>query len=300
MASTRAPFASLAAFIAVASAHAGETGKPASLETVRQDLQALQATGATSATRPAAALDASVTMPALNLALPDGAAASSADKKRAEEQTNWLATGIAKMETEDRARRELASGRTDAASLKRDGSASASSGQPQDAGTAKANPFDAYMAQWLSPRDQAILNPRSERGSARDASTARDDTAANRGWDSQGLRDGQLSADSVARSGNLVTGVSPQNPYLADSALAASYNLPAKFVQDNSEPAGFAQEKANSAPVFSLPTAGDLKTAAARVKVQEALAAPVVPIAPVRATGRVIDDRKYFPQLRRF
>ncbi|MGC4071574.1 MAG: hypothetical protein QM760_03515 [Nibricoccus sp.] len=287
MAGTRAPFASLAALAAVASAQAEQTGTAAA-ETAKKDLQSLPAVQ-----RPAEATSGkslfSGSAAGLSLGISDGNAAPAKNKEdgSAGKSANWLLDGVNQLEAEAKAQRDASDDKK-----RVDNSQESSTGERQNA-TATANPFAAYMTQWLSPGDQALLNAGSRNASS--SSTAPWETPR-----SDFKREIAPATQAAVTTNPLqmeLPGISSfsasqqsRNPYLADpfqveGGLGASV-------------AGSAngRDAAGSLPPILTPAQAVLPPAApVSAPVEQAKAAPVAP-----PTERLIDDRKYFPQLRRF
>jgi hypothetical protein len=290
MAGTRAPFASLAALAAVASASAQtQSGETSATESARRDLQSLPAVQrpVDAATR-SSPFSGSSAVPALSLPAPSGATpAKNRDEANAPRSTNWLLDGVNQLEAETESARKQAdelAKREDV--LQRTGT----NGRTES--TATTNPFSEYLTQWLSPGDQALLaagsrntsssstapweTPRSEFG--RDTTQPTTSTTAN---------PLQLELPGL---GNFADSRRNQNPYLADPFQAEEFA---------SVPVGgpaTGRETSGTLPSILTPSQGSLPPAAPVIApIEQARPAPAA--AP---TDRLIDDRKYFPQLRRF
>ncbi len=287
MAGTRAPFASLAALAAVASAQGEQSG---AAESAKKDLQSL-----TTVQRPAEAsggkslFSGSSAVTGLSVATPvaPGGAPKNQDGAMEARSANWLLDGVNRLEAEAKAEREAAAGgvggeKSQQAATREGLSASA---------PATTNPFTEYLTQWLSPADQALLKASGRSGSQ--TSTAP--------WEmprSDFARETAMPAQAVANPlqmelpgfSDVLTNRTAQNPYLAE-ALQAENTILASKTGAPDELGG-----AGSLPAILTPAQNTLPLVAPPpAPIEQAKASPSA--AP---TERLIDDRKYFPQLRRF
>ena len=158
---------------------------------------------------------------------------------------------------------------------------------PDLASETQRNPLDAYLQTWLSPRDRRILMPGF--GEPRSALESLAEVDPNDSWRPRSQIDASpLVAD--ARSG--VTVGQPGNPYLETV---------------ESTPLGFSVDPISAAPRRSpvvetlstptLPQAGGERGSPSQLPQLTPLqpdSSTSVPTAPL------VDDQRYFPQLRRF
>jgi hypothetical protein len=288
MAGTRAPFASLAALAAVASAHAEQKGASAT-ETAKKDLQSLP-----TIQRPAETLSSSAlfpgtsSIPGLSVGSPNGAVPSEKERNEAAlgKSKNWLLDGVNQIEAEANAQREAAGGVQSG-----DRSQTTRSGErPLTAGT--TNPFAEYLTQWISPGDQALLStgPRNAISSpVAPWEIARSDFSREASLDPRMQPTSNPFQMELPGLSSLPGGKMVQNPYLADPFQAeATLGAPSGRA-DAREPAG-------ALPSILTPSQGPRPTVVPMpAPIEQARPAPTTP-----PTERLIDDRKYFPQLRRF
>jgi len=275
--STRVPFASLAALAAAASAHSAENNASA-VESAKRDLRALPAAESQveSAGTPSF-FSGSSALPSLSL--PNSATSASpkkTDEVKKAPSGGWLLDGVRGLETESRER--------EAAEMKRaaDPASLRAAGAPAD-----ANPLGSYLNQWLLPRDQGLnLAGVNSHGLATSESTA-----AERAREQEALSSTvspfQTDLPGLAELAGNKRGT---NPYLNDPLQASPERSPfTAAVGDR----GIANTPAASslAPQLTLPFAAPAPMA----PIPEAKAAPSAP-----PTAPIVDDRKYFPQLRRF
>lgn len=288
MAGTRAPFASLAALAAVASAQGEQAGTAA--ESAKKDLQLLP-----TVQRPAEAssgkslFSGSSAVTGLSVATPaaPGAVERNQDGAMPARSANWLLDGVNQLEAEAKAQREAASGGMTAGK-----SEQASRSDGGGASTpVTANPFTEYLTQWLSPADQALLKASGKSGSQ--TSTApwempRSDFARETSAPAQAATN-PLQMELPGFS-EFPASRTAQNPYLAEALQAESTILASKAGASDGR-GGAGSLPSILTPSQNVPPA----VAPVQASVEQAKAAPSA--AP---TDRLIDDRKYFPQLRRF
>ena len=144
----------------------------------------------------------------------------------------------------------------------------------------RPNPLNGYLQTWLSPRDRELLVPGGDRGVDGRTSLA---GSAEPVWRPRSSIDASgLTAD--ARRGHKLAPAS--NPYL-DTAPASI--APAELIPPRRQP-----NTLGSMPAVVLPpsaTQGSSLPELGSPSVTEPVAPPTAPL---------IDERRYFPQLRRF
>jgi hypothetical protein len=281
MAGTRAPFASLAALAAVASAHAQEQPQPSAVETAKRDLQSLPTTQRTiEGTQSKSLFSNGPAIPSLSVGTPGSGTPSpqTKDVTVPAKTGGWLVDGVNQLEAD--------------AQSQADSRASAGAGdegrmQGGNGTAATTNPFAGYLTQWLTPGDQALLNVDRARHSS--SSTAPWETPRTEfapALDTRAL--GGPSSQMELPGLDLFTQNQPTaNPYLTG-------DMPAEVARAPLDTPIPSREASNTlAPMETGQSANPLSPVAPRV--EQAQAAPSAP-----PTSRLVDDRKYFPQLRRF
>ena len=277
---TRIPFASLAALAAVASAHSAETSASA-VESAKRDLQELPVAEqpVDAAGRPSL-FSGSTAIPGLSLTSP-APGASSPKKTDATDKApsgGWLLDGVRGLEAEAK-QRELQAG-------KRATEAAASGNAANAGGPAKANPLGDYLTQWLAPRDQALLLEGPSANGLASSEGVEFDRAREREALTTTASPFQTELPGLVDLGVNKRGV---NPYLVDPLQPAATSSPFTAAVGDRGLAD-ARPTAALAPQLTLPFA-------APPAEPVAVAKPAPSPAP---TSRIVDDRKYFPQLRRF
>ncbi len=285
MAGTRAPFASLAALAAVASAQ-GEQPGTAAAESAKKDLQSLPTVQRPLEATPNKSLfSGTSSVTGLSLGTPSApiADAKKRDNPAAGKPANWLLDGMNQLEAEAKSQRDASE-----AKIKNDNLQTSATGERMTAAT--TNPFTEYLTQWLSPRDQALLS------------------AANRSSTSSSTAPWEIPRSDFRREATATPASVTTNPLQME--LPGIANLPANRTAQNpylAEP--FQAEFAGAAPLVG--TAGERETSGALSSLSTPAPSVLPPVAPAPIeqakpaavappTERLIDDRKYFPQLRRF
>lgn len=277
MGSTRVPFASLAALAAAASAYPAESDASA-VESAKRDLRALPAaeSQAEGAGKPSL-FSGSSALPGLSL--PNSATSPSptkTDEAKKPPSGGWLLDGVRGLEAESRER--------EAAERKR----AAEPASLRAAGvTADVNPLGSYLDQWLLPRDQGLnLAGANAPGGATSESNAAE-RAREKDALSSTVSPFQTDLPGLAELAGNKRGT---NPYLNDPLQASPERSPFTAAAGDR---GIANTPAASslAPQLTLPFAPP-------AHISPTPEAKVAPSAP--PTVPIVDDRKYFPQLRRF
>jgi hypothetical protein len=283
MAGTRAPFATLVALAAVASVHGEQTQSDAA-EAAKRDLQALPVAQRPSETISGKSLfSGASSVTGLSIGTPNTPAGSAKNRDDAApgRSANWLLDGVNQLETETKSQRSAEEGGKSSEGRQ-------ASTKEDRALAAAANPFAGYLEQWLSTGDPALLKDANRNVST--LSTAPWETPRN-----EFPRDTAASAPASANPFQMElpgvaadsSGRPTQNPYLAEPS--------SEFRTVTSMASGGAdRDAAGVPPPILTPSQSPLPpipTAAA----EQARPAPMAP-----PTERLIDDRKYFPQLRRF
>jgi len=151
------------------------------------------------------------------------------------------------------------------------------------------DPLAQYLGQWLAPRDQELLKSDARKTTDQKGNGPLDLTAQN--TQRSGLDAWPTSADAKPVAINEPA----KNPYLQDEAalppvpLNSYAPVSVMSLQQNDR-----SRVPSALPLAAVPTGPDKTASSAR---------PVAkPLEPVSAlpTAPIIDDRKYFPQLRRF
>ena len=287
MAGTRAPFTSLAALAVAASAHAQTpSGETQRADAGGRDLRALptvQKPAATPRTEASSLFSEAAAAAEISIGQP---AVPSSPVKPSDEfspsSRNWLLDGVNRLESEEKARIQKAGGEM------RGASADGREATDRDR-AATVNPFSEYLTQWLSPADRALLGGAGENGANSSiapweprgnsfVSPSDRDAAFTPVSEQQALADFVGAGRNEARS----------NPYLdtGDPALAPA-------------PAALPESGRDAKSMEVLPSiltpSQNLRPPVSTAPVEQARPAPAA--AP---TEPLIDDRKYFPQLRRF
>lgn len=148
--------------------------------------------------------------------------------------------------------------------------------------TSTPDPLLQYLGQWLTPRDQELLRP--------DVRKTLDQTG--------GIK-GPLDSSSVPTAASEPSGLRVlQTDFLPVSTLEPAKNPylpePAPLVQ---QPSPFASATSSKSLPGGVPPGQKLRPAAPGTLKPARSAEAVEPLPP---TAPTVDDRKYFPQLRRF
>jgi hypothetical protein len=291
MAGTRAPFATLAALAAATSAHGGPNELEA-IEAAKKNLRGLTTPGEVSRQTTRNPLRGDSTLPGLSVPMPTPAPVpdktanplENASPNPAAKPGDWLLSGLAQIEAEAREKNaddEKISKRR-AALFDAATSFAPSANSP----SGSVNPLTGYLSQWLSPRDSALFGEsanaqseaplgdraRIEIGGAAPRDASRDAGAVDPfavSFDSQGQR--------------------AANPYLENPLQSAVVPSTAAVLAERTSRPG-----ETALPSILTPDQ-PLLPQVVPAPVEQAKATP-----PAPTTDPLIDDRKYFPQLRRF
>jgi|GEM_PF-1745792 len=288
MAGTRAPFASLLALAAVASVQAEPAEKSATDASKQDALSIPTLRRPVEGTEKTTLFPGSSALPELSIAPanPGRPSPKTGDETAGVKSAGWLVDGVNKLEAEAAKQRDEADyARQNDRFLSSSSSDSARRDEP-----ATINPFAEYMTSWLSPGDQALLNNPNGSRTAASSSTApwepsRIDFGAGIGTSGSGV-----NAKPLELAGAMDFGARKEtaNPYLEDPSAAES---PAIAAAGSGPQAG---EAPSALPSILIPSQTVLPPAASP-EIERAQPAPAAP-----PTEPLIDDRKYFPQLRRF
>lgn len=259
------------------SAFAGEDTKPASdpLETARRDIESLSSVNQNGVTK-GQLPEASVPIPTFSQST-SGVKPAEADS-RATVSQGWLLDALRNMDAQGQQK-----GFRDATK-----SPSNEPKNPRQGDEAAANPLHSYLDQWLSPQDKKLLLGTMKGSSAVDrnqqprAETFRGDRS-----------DSEFSLTSMDKPRERSVGLAPkrENPYLlfGDEDQRSSFSTPVTPAP------GLQRPTSNSTlPVMkegSYPLIHDAAPALDNRKSEDLLPVPTAPL---------IDERRYFPQLRRF
>jgi hypothetical protein len=311
MSGTRAPFVSLAALTAASLAPAlGQTASP--FDATKRDLRSLPAAEKNALSNDKSAIDKSA-LPTLTLTpAPAPARAAGNDAKTDAEiarSTNWLLDGVAKLETdadaarlkrekdlERLARSEREDVGNNSAARSPHNASLAASASASVADAKAANPLGSFLTQWLSPRDAALLG-HSDLGQPNQLSREQrldDELRNSRPFSPVGAY--QPHPDLAPGTDALQAGQT-RNPYLQPDEPRMAADPFRSFLADRPGTPAAESRSGALAPISAngSSAAGQSAFQISPASVPEAQAAPAS-----SPTTRVVDDRKYFPQLRRF
>ncbi len=287
MAGTRAPFASLAALAVVASAQGEQAGTAA--ESAKKDLQSLPTVQRpVEATTGKSLFSGGAAVPGLTIGTTPAPGASQGRESAAPGKTaNWLLDGVNQLEAEAKAQREA----NEAAVNGKQAQESPTGNRFAASTSATTNPFTEYLTQWLSPADQALVQSAGRSGGQ--TSTApwempRSDFSRETAPTKQAAANPlQMELPGIS---DFPSSRTTQNPYLAEALQTENAIIAAKAgVPDGrggaALPSILTPSQTMSPPVAPAPAPIE------QARASSSVAAP---------TERLIDDRKYFPQLRRF
>jgi hypothetical protein len=256
-----------------------ETPAPATdpLDAARRDLRALPATGRSQEVLGKSSGFGSASLPALTI--PNSSdVPQSKPEPNAPASATWLQDALKQTEVDRNQRRPLGD-----PSRERD---EANHGyKPAKA----ANPLDQYLAQWLAPRDLEMFQPEARKAVDQKSKSPLELAATTQPLEMQGAPTGQTDF--------MTAPVLPltKNPYLPEPELQPVGGTPVVL---NSTAMHASDERsrvqATLSPVSSPPSLRE--TTPSSLKPATSLP-EVVPVSP---TAPLVDDRKYFPQLRRF
>jgi hypothetical protein len=274
----------LTAASAVVGVSAAEEVKPSGVEAAKRDLQALPKTQQpVEALQRRSLFSGSNALPGLSLAspAPSGAPVSPGDKTAHAKTGEWLLDGVNQLEADS----ELArNSRRDQAP--RDTLAEAD-GQARTLTT--INPLTDYLTRWMRPDDHRLLT----------AEPGKTPSSAFPEW--SGTR---------SEAGMGAGGLSPLTPNLALTAAVPGLDFPGRgqttvnpYLNESVSvdaprylPETSSAKTAPATPLPALDLAVTAVTSSSPApRVEQTTATPVAP-----PTSRLVDDRKYFPQLRRF
>ena len=252
----------------------GETSAQApssTLDTARKDLKTLPATARSQELLGKNSGLGSAALPALTLP-GNGDAPPSKPEPNAPPSPTWLQDALNQTDAERGQRRggpDLLPTRDKANGLRP---------------TSTPDPFSQYLGQWLTPRDQELLRPDSRKatdpvgagGLKTPMDSASTSTAASESSGLRGLQTDFLPVSTLEPA---------KNPYLPE---------PAPLVQQSSP---FAPAASSKSLPGGVPPGQKLRPAAPGTLKPARSAEAVEPLPP---TAPTVDDRKYFPQLRRF
>ncbi len=253
-----------------------ETSQTQTIEAARRELEKRPPASSEAVPAPADGWPR-VEVPTISIDTPTGSTRprnshSQETETDAEKSEGWLVDGVRQLSEEERRAKQNESPRA--------------SDDERESGDARedAHPFGEYMARWLTPGDRALL-------SGLGGPSTNDAGFARAPQDSSGrFRSPETPAyERVPDSGSFSSGTYPPtpvgNPYLDDMPGTA---IPVPVMNSGLGTAGASSLPAASAPANVRPAASTMAPTTER---SEELPSP---------TERLIDDRKYFPQLRRF
>lgn len=265
----------------------------ATFDEVKRDLRALPSSqgkiGAEIKTSSAKADFSKVLSPIVSAAPVSGESTSDAATTAAR-SSNWLLDGLANLENEALAKKKLSE-----SAYASDGDSSSppdlnASLKRENLTSSKAsvsNPLSPYLVQWLTPRDLALLQQKDS-GSQRSASFANDRfqrtnphayesrlTSAAAAIPPSGIPPLGASLENFRSSGDLDE----------KQQVSVLHQSPSTLSPQQTPTKGFAAPGiVPGAPTAMVPST-QIHTA---------------PVEAAPPTSRIVDDRKYFPQLRRF
>lgn len=257
--------------------NATNTSAENSLETARRDLRALPATERSPELLGKSSGFGAAGLPTLDIP-GEGNKPSSQPLPNATPSPTWLLDAMQQTELEQNQRR-TATPRDPTATRE-----SSSGYKP----AAAPDPFGKYLEQWLSPRDLELLRPESRKNDAQ-KSTFGGETQTRSRLGTFGTATAPLVTDPVPI---LPTA---QNPYLVESNSPSPAPLPGPFAPETT-PALQKNERNRTPSVLPASAVTSSPKPAAPLKP----AAKSVDASPKAPTAPIVDDRKYFPQLRRF
>lgn len=273
-------FSVATALVLCLSAHgqtATSTSSANSLDAARRDLRALPATERSQELLGKSSGLGSAGLPSLNLP-------SESTKPQAQPAPNvpasptWLLDAMQQTELEQNQRRTSHS--HESTSVRE----SANGYRP----AAAPDPFGKYLEQWLSPRDLEMLHPESRKNDEQKQNFS--------GAEQTRSRSGAFSS-STSQLGSDPVPIMPitQNPYLVEPTIPSEVPSTNPFAPVSlSDP----EKNDRNRPTAPLPALGMSSSLRSATPVKP-VAKPVETI-PQAPTAPIVDDRKYFPQLRRF
>jgi len=163
--------------------------------------------------------------------------------------------------------------------------------------TPAPDPFARYLEQWLSPRDLELLKPESKKTTDRNVPNSWEQPQSQaQPSTSAGMQDGSLSQPGSSSVLVPIMPATPSNPYIDESDVAPIASAQIPFAVQTTGTQIPIERSRVPTPLSSTTTTPLTPRQTASVK-PAAVAAEVLPKPP---TAPIVDDRKYFPQLRRF
>jgi hypothetical protein len=273
-------FAALALGLSAYGQNATSTASDNSLEAARRDLSALPATERSRELLDKSSGLGSASLP--TLAMPGGGSKpQSQPAPNAPPSATWLQDALTQTDL-DRGQRRTSSDSSSPREQANNGYKSA----------AAPDPFGKYLEQWLSPRDLEMLRPDSRKN------TDQKPINSSLELDKATLKSGVFGG-AASQSPKEAVPIMPvmQNPYLVETpptSPSSAGSLSNPFAPPT--PSILPQNDRTRGPATSQPTTTNSPRPLGPVKpaLSPAEAVPKAPTAPI------VDDRKYFPQLRRF
>jgi hypothetical protein len=283
MAGTRAPFASLAALAAVASVQAQEDSQRDAVEAAKRDLQSLPTVQRpVEGTQSKSLFPSGSMIPGLAIGTPSQGAGSPQQKESAAsvKTRGWLVDGVNQLEADAQAKiTKTENGRSD-------GSGGGELKSADERKSETTHPFAGYLDQWLSPADRALLS--GDQAKTVSSSAPWETPRTDFGHTSSQETGGGLKQQMELPGLDLFTQNQPKtNPYLVGESSVETFAVPSETPTSSRETPNTLAPMDSAAPTNLLPPVAP--------RVEQAQAAPSAP-----PTSRLVDDRKYFPQLRRF
>jgi hypothetical protein len=283
MAGTRAPFASLAALAAVASVQAQEDSQRNAVEAAKRDLQSLPTVQRpVEGTQSKSLFPSGSMIPGLAIGTPahSGGAPQQKENGVPAKTGGWLLDGVNQLEADAQSKlTKTENGRDDGSG---NGQLMSSDGRIVET----THPFAGYLDQWLSPADRALLS--GDQAKTVSSSAPWEMPRTDFGHTNSQETGGGLKQQMELPGLDLFTQNQPRmNPYLAGESPVQTAAVPFPAPTSSRETPNTLAPMDSAAPTNLLPPVAP--------RVEQAQAAPSVP-----PTSRLVDDRKYFPQLRRF
>lgn len=150
----------------------------------------------------------------------------------------------------------------------------------------RESPLNAYLQTWLTDRDRALLAPKETRPTDFEPSGVADL------W-RQNAQSGELMGRRNTTPKSMPTDKRAVNPYLENSTTASAFGAEALTP---ATPPTRALSGEPSLPTVALPTTASPRSLDASLPVAQPQAAPTAPL----PTAPLVDERRYFPQLKRF
>ena len=268
-------YSAIAAILLCAAVH-GETHAPpaSSLDAARRDLRELPATERSQESLGKSSGFGTASLPALALPSSGDPAQNNKPEPNAAPSPTWLLDALQQTDAERGQRRPAAD-----TTLTRDQGKGYKSASAPD-------PLAQYLGQWIDPRDRELLRTDVSKTADQRTKSPLD----------QASMKSEMSGSSALQAGAtpFLINEPAKNPYLQEPAPQPSQLNP---FAPTSVTSLQSQERSQVPSAFPVAT-GPANLSSTPTSVKSA----VKPLEPVSAppTAPIVDDRKYFPQLRRF